>query len=406
MNADQPGPSAELEDLSALIKTGQLFAVQKWVADRWQNFSAEVFAADERTSPLFQAVESGFHSMVEVLVKAGGWPQARLNEAYDLAVAKHRSDIARLLRDSGATMEELDFVEVCRSMNQSFMEEALRNGCSAVRGNAFAQALRRFAAARPLLSFYRKMRGEFPALDDQAALALAVAAREGKARAAALLAWAGADPFCEVPYDIDDDDWGFKKSDEYHHTTNAAECAVGSGKVEIVKSLKLKPDPVQARALLERAGWSPSKELTQVLVAMLPDKNLNISERGSCPALESLVKKSRPVNFGQYSSEKEDTKAIECMEALLNAGARWNPEPDGLRYIRRNLLEHDALYVVRVIRLLLYTPGAADPKLILELCRTPKFRQQMNAGDSKLWEELAALARGESLYGSPSVAVE
>jgi hypothetical protein len=406
MNFDQSRPSAELDDLLTLIKTGQLFAVQKWVAAQWTSCSSEIFAVDARTSHLVYAVRTGFHSMVEVLIKAGGWPQPQLDQAYDLALANHRSDIARLLRDNGATMEALDFEEVCRSMNSNFMEEALRNGCSPVRGNAFAQALRRFAAARPLLSFYRKMRGEFPELDNQAALALAIAAREGKARAAALLAWAGADPFREVPYDIDDDDWNFGEGEERHCTTTAAECAVGSGKVEIIKSLKLKPTLVQARDLLARASLNPSKELAQVLMAMLPDKNLNVSERGSCPALEELVRKGSFAMFSSYPSSTENAKALECMESLLDAGARWNPEPDELRYVRRNLLEHDPLYVVRVIRLLLYTPKAADPKLILELCRTPKGRQQMTTGDPKLWEELTALAKGEPLYGSPPAAME
>lgn len=344
--------------------------------------------------------------MVEVLIKAGGWPQQRLNEAFDHATEKHRPDIARLLRDSGATMETLDFTEVCRSMNLSFMEEALRNGCSPVRGNAFAQALRQFAAARPLLSFYRKMRGEFPALDNQAALAMAVAARERKARAAALLAWAGADPFREVPYDMEDDDWSFNESEEYRHTTTAAECAVGSGKVEIVKSLKLKPTLAQARELMERAGWSPSKELTLVLLGLLPDKNPNISERGSCPALESLVRRSGSIRFSSYTVDNEDPKAIECMEALLDAGARWNPKPDDIRCIRRCLVEHEALYVVRVIRLLLYTPGASDPKLVLELCRTPKFRQHLHSGDPELWKELTALAKGDAPYGSAPISVQ
>lgn len=394
MNPAVPDPHTELEDLSALIKTGQLFAVQNWIAEKRElRGPPELSSVDaDRLCPLLQAVRSGFHSMVDVLIKAGGWSQRRLDEAFDLATAAHRPDIARLLRDGGATMQSLDFAEVCRSMNQAFMEEALRNGCNPSRENGFAHALQRSAAARPLLSFYRKMRAEFPALDNQASLALAVSARNGKARATALLAWAGADPFREVPYDLEDDDWDFNQDENYRNTTTAAQEAISSGKAEILKSLKLKPTPTQACGLMERASWTPSVELMRLLLAMLPDKNPNISERGSCPALESLVKRSRPISFGYSSVEKEDTNAIGCIEVLLDAGARWNPPPEEIRHARRWLLEHDPLYVVRVIRLLLYTPGACDPKLVLELCRTPKFRQQLTSGDPKLWEELWALA--------------
>lgn len=385
--------SAELEDLLGLIKTGQLFAVQQWLASHQLQHSTDREA--KIRCPLLEAVESGFHSMVEVLVKAGGWPQAQMNAAFDVATKNRRPDIAALLRQSGATMERMDFGEVCQSMNQTFMEDALRNGCSPSKGNAFAEVLVRSAAARPLLSMYRRMRSEFPELDKQAALAMAMCAREKKARATALLAWAGADPFLEVPYELEDDDWNFSREKEWRNTTTAADCAVSSGKEEIVKSLKLKPTHEQARELLARAGWSPSKDLMQLVLSLLPDKNLNISKQGSCPTLESLVQHSSMARYFGDQSDKEDNEAVACIEALLDAGAKWAPPAESIRNTRRCLFEHAPLYVVRVVRLLLYTPGASDPKAVLELCRTPKARRQLHAGDSELWQELTALARGD-----------
>lgn len=170
MNPDPAEALAEIEELCSLVKTGQLFVVQKWLAEgKPYRLTA---TDDNRVCPLLVAVDSGFHSMVEVLAKAGGWSQETLDTAFEAATSNHRSDIANLLRQQGASMQALDFAEVCRSMNQTFMEEALRGGCSAVQGNAFAAALRRSAAARPLLSFYRRMRGEFPELDNQAALSV------------------------------------------------------------------------------------------------------------------------------------------------------------------------------------------------------------------------------------------
>lgn len=289
-----PEPLSEIEDLLTLIKTGQLFAVQRWIAEGRPLLTPPETETRHhgQLCPLYQAVRSGFHSLVEVLVRAGGWPQSQLDQTYELATSARRPDIACLLRVNGATMEALDFAEVCRSMNHDFMEESLRAGCSPGRENAFAQALNGCAAARPLLSFYRKMRSEFPALDEQAALALALAARAGKARAVALLAWAGADPFREVPYDLEDDNWDFSDRDSRCITT-AAEEAIGSGKVEIIKSLKLKPNASQAGELLKRVSWNPSRELVRTIIDILPGKNPNVSERGSCPALEELVGRRR-----------------------------------------------------------------------------------------------------------------
>ena len=397
---------SEIEELLALIKTGQLFAVQRWINEgRPLRLPPDVtIERGERLCPLAEAVESGFHSLVEVLVRAGGWSQDVLDEVFELATSSHRQDIAHLLRDNGATMAALDFEEVCRSMNQAFMEEALRNGADPKRENAFARALIRFGAARPLLNFYRRMRGEFPVLDGQAALALTIAARNKKARVAAMLAWAGADPFRMVPGNEDDDDWDFGDgSDRY--TTTAAEAAVGSGSVEIVKSLKLKPTAEQAREVLERIAWNPSRELVRAIIAALPDGNLNVSERGSCPALESLVRKRRPISFYGSSPEKEIERTVECIDDLLAAGARWNPPPEEIRDVRRCLLEHDDLYIVRIVRLLLYTPGACDPAHVLDLCRTPTIRQRIHSGDAELRLELAELAQKERDKNSPAIAV-
>lgn len=395
MDPVSPDPAAELEDLLALIKTGQLFAVQQWISEGrlFQQPPDESTRRDTQTHPLIQAVRSGFHSMVEVMAQAGGWRQEELDEAFELATSLHRPDIARLLRHNGATMAALDFVEICRSMNQSFMEEALRNGARPARENAFAQALLHFAAARPLLSFYRRMREEFPVLDGQAALAMAIAARKGKARVVAMLAWAGADPFREVPYELEEDNWDFGNDDsEYRSTTTAAEEAARSGKAEIIKSLKLRPTVEQARKLLENIDWRPSRDLVRALIAGLPDRNLNVSERGSCPALEALVRRRRPFSFRELSPEKEEEQAVGCIEELLDSGARWNPSPEEIGGVRRGLLEYDGLHIVRIVRLLLYTPGACDPAQVLDLCRTPTIRQRIHSADAALWGELNDLA--------------
>lgn len=272
------------------------------------------------------------------------------------------------------------------------MEEALRNGADPKRKNAFACALIHCAAARPLLSFYRRMRSEFPVLDDQASLALAIAARERKARVAAMLAWAGADPFRKVPYDLEEDNWDFANDDSVF-TITAAEDAVSSGKVEIIKSLKLKPTIEQARRLLGRISWNPSRELLHSVLAVLPDQNLNISERESCPALEALVERRLPLAFGNRSPEEENKCAVECIEELLDSGARWNPPSNRIPTIRRCILDHEALYIVRIIRLLLYTTGACDPAYIRDLCRTPTIRQRINSVDKPLSDELIKLTR-------------
>jgi 23S rRNA C2498 (ribose-2'-O)-methylase RlmM len=83
------------------------------------------------------------------------------------------------------------------------MEQQLRAGTNPNDGNVFAQVLDS-KKARPLLGFFRQFRAEFPALEDQAALALAEAVKHRQVRWVALLAWAGADPFRPVPNSLDE----------------------------------------------------------------------------------------------------------------------------------------------------------------------------------------------------------
>lgn len=88
---------------------------------------------------------------------------------------------------------------------------------------------------------------------------------------------------------------------------------------------------------------------------------------------------------------QESEAAADCLEVLLDAGARWNPEFKSLDSVRRDLLRNSPRFIVRVIRLLLYVPGAADHATIAELCRTPVIARKIYEGDRALAEELDAL---------------
>jgi len=90
MNSLPSDSAAELEDLLVLIKIGQLFAVQQWLASHQLQQLLE--GETKSRCPLLEAVASGFHSMAEVLIKAGGWPQAQLNAAFDAATSSRRAD--------------------------------------------------------------------------------------------------------------------------------------------------------------------------------------------------------------------------------------------------------------------------------------------------------------------------
>ncbi len=375
---------SDIAQALALVREGRLFALQHWIAEG-KRVRADEFN-DGRYCCLHHACERGFHSIVEVLLKAGGWSQDEKDTALTGAMHASRLDLAELLLAHGAQVTAIDFEDLCRTMNVELMTRFLEAGVDPAAGNAFARALDD-AKARPLLRFYRDSVGKYPSLKGQISLALAQAVQEKKTRWAALLAWAGADPFMTVPDEL----YGEWEFGEYGGRV-AAEMACCSGEPELVKVLKLRPDPETLQELLSRVLWHPSPEIVRILIKKVPASDLNLGARQSCKAVEAFVER-RAWSFGypNMSQTQQDDAVGDCLEILLDAGARWNPDPERLGSSRRDLIRNSSRYVVRIIRLLLYVPGAADRALIAELCRTPVVLRKIYESDKVLGKEIDEL---------------
>ena len=191
----------DLKALQRLVQAGKLFAVQDWIKAGKPLRLPD--GNQPKTSALHAAVETGFHILVEELLRAGGWSAPELSAALELARERRRFDLAELLGQRGARPKPMDFETSCDKLDLFMMEQQLRAGTNPNDGNVFAQVLDS-KKARPLLGFFRQFRAEFPALEDQAALALAEAVKHRQVRWVALLAWAGADPFRPVPNSLDE----------------------------------------------------------------------------------------------------------------------------------------------------------------------------------------------------------
>jgi hypothetical protein len=164
------------------------------------------------------------------------------------------------------------------------------------------------------------------------------------------------------------------------------------GEPELVKVLKLRPDSQTRQELLSRVLWNPSAEIVRHLIKKVSASELNLGSRQSCKAVENIVER-RPWNFGypNMNHTQQDDAVADCLEILLEAGARWNPEPERLGSIRRDFIRNSSRYVVRILRLLLYVPGAADRALVAELCRTPGIQRKIYEGDRVLGKEIDEL---------------
>jgi hypothetical protein len=376
----------DLKQLLDIIRRGQLFALQDWLKAGKRTRVTE--GPGKNLSPLHEAIHTGFHSMVEELLRAGGWSQSELADALDFARARKRYDIVDLLVIHGAQAKQLDFQTCCKELDLGAMERHLRAGTDPNRDNAFAEALSTIKA-RPLLRFYRQFRAEFPALNDQAALALSYAVQHNQVRWTALLAWAGADPFRPVPNDLS----GSFPVDSENCTTAARE-AFWRNHPDILKVLHLNPTPEQAVELLKETASRANSTLFRSLFSKANPAVINDTPLGGSSALDGLLRWAQDRSPWSTDTEtKEETETLQCIEMLLDAGAKWRPPAEELRYIRRALLKHDARYIVQVVRLLLYTPGAVDVPQFLEFCRSQSLASQVAVADAHLHQELKELRK-------------
>ena len=206
---------------------------------------------------LEEAIRTGFHSIVEVVLRSSGWSAEDLAHSLEFARDRSRYDISELLETFGARGKELDFLTACEKLDLGTAERILRSGFDPNKENDFARVLSE-VKAKPLIGFYKNHRAEFRVLDDQAAIALRIAVGNNQVRGAALLVWAGADPFRPAPDNLDE---FFPFNPEKHNWGTAAEDAVWRGDSQMLKALHLNPTPEQAVTLLKATTYKHSVPL-------------------------------------------------------------------------------------------------------------------------------------------------
>src|SRR5262245_59645806 len=99
----------EAKELLRLCKLGRLFDVQGWISS---GKSLRV-PSDVRTNPLKVALDTGFHSLVELLVRNES-NKALKDEALSHALQLKRLDFIELLVAQGADLRSIPFIEVIR----------------------------------------------------------------------------------------------------------------------------------------------------------------------------------------------------------------------------------------------------------------------------------------------------
>ena len=356
MKARPPLPD-DIKQLMALVRAGRLFDVQRWIAEGKPTVPPEPYWF----SLLRVAIETGFHSMVEILLKAG-IDQDEKNTLLNRVVWNSDFNLIQLLVDHGADIHAVDFTSVCSTGNPEIIRFFLDRGMDAVTGNPFAHALEH--PKRPFIGIYLRYREKIPELNHQVNLALRHHAREGNLKWVSLLLWAGADPHVRLPEIDSDPDPDFDST--------ALEEAVRSGHEEVINKIGIDPQKADLGRLLVEACLNAQLGLIERLLNLGAPPN-GTGDREPMGSLLGAFAWRIHSFFGPPSGA--DLHAIfTAILSLADRGGRWNPTRSSLNRFRRDLYKLDASWMERIATEF-HQHQVCSPELIAALMNTPKMKQ-------------------------------
>ena len=180
----------EIKPLIALCKAGKLFDVQGWIASGKPVNTPPIPSKGRRgKSPLEVSIDTGFHSLVEVLLDGGaiiepeGW-----DSPMNRALKARRFDIVKLLVAHGFDPRSVNMEQVFDSWDPEIMSYFIDAGADVESGNPFAYAL--CNRIRTALGVFKRYRERFPSLEEQANIALRHHCKEGNTKWISLMLWA------------------------------------------------------------------------------------------------------------------------------------------------------------------------------------------------------------------------
>lgn len=362
----------ESKSLLALCRAGRLYEIEDWIR---AGKSIEV-SEGVRKSPLQVAMDTGFQSLIELLIRHEERLEVK-NEALANAVERKRLDFVELLVSNGAEVRSVPLADVLRAWEPQMIAFFLDRGADVITGSpfavAFGQKIR--TALRPYVE-YKKAHPELAlGLQEQADRALRHFCNEGDLKWISLLLWAGANPRSRGP-DLDDR-WA---DDPECHTTALKE-ACSKGNLDVLKKLKIDPRTDDLSELLSSAALT-SKETIEYLLSL--GAKTNDKPNGGSSALDRCLWRlgwgSHDSFFNKRLSTKYDVSGtFECIRVLVEHGAHWNPEDKTeINSVRKALYQCEPVVVVDLMKLL--ARNKACPEETLEqLLDAPRMREHLSS---------------------------
>ncbi len=238
MGKTQPANAGDNEarELVRLCRAGRLYEVEKWIKDGKSLEIAATTKGRRQRTLLEIAVETGFHSLVELIAKHESNQSVR-DAALGRAVSSRRLDLVELLLANGADIRSVPLVDVLLTWEPTLIRFFLDHGADPLEGRPFAEAFgaKVRTALRPFVEYKRAHPELAASLQEQLDCALRYFCGEGDLKWVSLLMWAGGDPRSRGPC-LEKD---YTEDPECY--TSGLEEACRSENLDVLK--RLKPDP-------------------------------------------------------------------------------------------------------------------------------------------------------------------
>ncbi|MCC6490204.1 MAG: ankyrin repeat domain-containing protein, partial [Candidatus Hydrogenedentes bacterium] len=361
----------EIENLRVAVRKGRLFDVQKYIAEGMPLYRE----SSRKKQALQMAVETGFHSMVQIL--ADVWPdQGSLGKAAEQAAWKRRPDLVWLLLECGADMRAVSFEALATCCDKDLTRHFLEHWTEIGTDRGLTEIV--LAMPHPLTGLIKEYAARIPNYQIQLGAALNQFIEDGHPRWIALTMWMGADPRMPAPVPS----WGTPDPECF---VAPVEYAVWRGNVDALKLMKLSAEKDNLNVLLSGAfhGSEGSSQTAEFLIEL--GASINNKPNGGSSVIDSILS---PWCTPYRSEPRADTWAL---ERWIDRGARFVPD-DSQAYRRareglRNLDAHDLRSAMKVLT------RATEQDTLVKLFDTPKLRGILGFTSSQLKDHIRSTYR-------------
>ncbi|HEY3382629.1 MAG TPA: hypothetical protein VGK32_12720 [Vicinamibacterales bacterium] len=363
----------DAKELVRLCEAGRLYEVEEWI----RSGRSILVPKEIRKTPLGVAMSTGFHSLVELLLRHEQ-SQVAKDSVLREALLFDRRAFVELALTHGADIRSVPLLDVLLTADRAIVARFLELGADPVTGYPFAHAFHQLRVKTVIGSYLdcRRSRPDIAAdLQEQIDIALRQFCQEGNLKWVSLLMWAGGNPRSRGPV-LDD----LENADNPEFHTTALEEAAWSRNVKVLKRLK----PVSSDnfpVLLDKAAFGADRDT----LAYLLDLGANPNDRadGGSSALDACIRYVRWDNFrarNPYGAARQPSaykvsSGCDAIKLLLQQGAMWKPDPSTLNATRHILYRLEPEVSVELLgRLLKNENGEAA---VQELLRVAQMRQHV-----------------------------